>query len=298
MVESLTTEARNPDSMHIDQLSPLEIARLMNREDRRVVDAVEAELPRIARGIDMMTEALGSGHRVLYVGAGTSGRLGILDAVEWPPTFGVGSEGVEVILAGGLNAFTKAAEEAEDDAAEGAAQVERKARPGDLVVGITASGTTPFVLGAIRQARAMGVATLGITCNRPTPLEDAADWTIAPVVGPEVVTGSTRLKAGTAEKMVLNILSTGAMIRLGKVYENLMVDFRATNAKLRERAIRTLQAATGASREACQQAFEAADHHVKVAIVMLKCGLDRRAAQKRLEEAGGFVQRALEGCAG
>ncbi|MBO2520142.1 MULTISPECIES: N-acetylmuramic acid 6-phosphate etherase [Limnochorda] len=295
MAEHLTTESRNPASLHIDQLSPLEIARLMNHEDRRVVEAVEAELPRIARGIEMMAEALGSGHRVLYVGAGTSGRLGILDAVEWYPTFGVGEEGVEVILAGGVEAFLKAVEEAEDDEADGAAQVAQRARPGDLVVGISASGSTPFVLGAVRQARAMGVATLGLTCNRPSALEELADWTIAPVVGPEVVAGSTRLKAGTAEKMVLNILSTGAMIRLGKVYQNLMVDFRPTNAKLRERALRILQEVTGASREACQEAFEASHQQVKVAIVMLRCGLDREAAEQRLEEAGGFVQRALEG---
>lgn len=296
MVESLTTESRNPESLHIDQLSALEIARLMNREDGRVVAAVEAELPRIARGIEMMAKALGSGHRVLYVGAGTSGRLGILDAVEWYPTFGVGSEGVEVILAGGLDAFVKAAEEAEDDSTEGAVQVARRVRPGDLVVGITASGRTPFVLGAIRKARELGAATLGLTCNRPSALEEAADWTIAPVVGPEVVAGSTRLKAGTAQKMVLNMLSTGAMIRLGKVYQNLMVDFRPTNAKLRERALRILQEATGTSREACQEAFEASGRQVKVAIVMIRCGLDREAAQRRLAQAGGIVRHAIEGC--
>src|SRR5690606_7649889 len=203
----------------------------------------------------------------------TSGRLGVLDAVEWYPTFGVGREGVEVVLAGGLEAFTRAAEEAEDDTGDGAAQIEARARAGDLVVGLTASGFTPFVIGALQAARRLGAATLGITCNRPSAVEELADLTVAPVVGPEVVTGSTRLKAGTAQKMVLNMLSTGAMIRLGKVYENLMVDFRATNAKLRERAIRTLQSATGASREACEEAFERSNHQVKVAIVMLLCGL-------------------------
>ncbi|BAS28298.1 N-acetylmuramic acid 6-phosphate etherase [Limnochorda pilosa] len=298
MVDRLTTESRNLQSMEIDRLSPLEIARLMNREDRRVVEAVEAELPRIARGIEMMTETLAAGRRVLYVGAGTSGRLGLLDAVEWLPTFGVGQEAVEVILAGGLDAILQAAEEAEDDAEGGAAQVLRRAQPGDLVVGLTASGATPFVIGAVTAARRLGATTLGVTCNRPSVLEETADWTIAPVVGAEVVTGSTRLKAGTAQKMVLNMLSTGAMIRLGKVYENLMVDLRATNSKLRDRAVRTLQEATGAPREACEQAFQESGHQVKVAIVMLHCGLDREAAQRRLEQVGGFVRRAIEGCSG
>ena len=291
----LTTESRNPRSLAIDAMEPIEIVRLMNDEDRKVVDAVARAAPQIAKGIELMAATLRNGRRVYYVGAGTSGRLGLLDAVELLPTFGVGPESVRTILAGGEAAVYKAVEGAEDDEKQGEREVERRVERGDLVLGIAASGTTPFVLGAVRAAKRIGASTVGITCNAGSPLETLADHTIAVVVGPEVIAGSTRLKAGTAQKMVLNMLSTGAMIRLGKVYQNLMVDLRATNRKLRDRSRRIVTEATGATDDEALAALGAAGGDVKTAIVMIRRGVSPDEARALLQAAGGSIRRAVEG---
>ncbi|MBE3574884.1 MAG: N-acetylmuramic acid 6-phosphate etherase [Firmicutes bacterium] len=287
------TESRNLATLHIDELSALEIATLMNQEDQKVPQAVAAVLPEIARGIDRMATVLSQGGRVLYVGAGTSGRLGLLDAAEWRPTFGVENGVAKALLAGGPQAVYESVEEAEDDFDSGKAVILREATAKDLVVGITASGNTPFVLGALTAARQLGAASLAIACNRPSRVEQVTDLAILPVVGPEVIAGSTRLKAGTAQKMVLNMLSTGAMIRLGKVYQNLMVDLRPTNEKLVGRAIHTIQTVTGVSHEEATQAFLAADRHVKTAIVMILAGVSAAQARQGLQEAQGFVRKAV-----
>ena len=291
----LTTEARNPLTNRLDEVSAFEIARLMNREDSLVALAVRDELPAIARAIELAASCLAGGGRVIYVGAGTSGRIGLLDASEWQPTFGVDPDMVKVVLAGGPQAAFAPVEEAEDDEQEGYRRTRELARPGDLVVGLTASGRTPFVIGGLRAARDVGARTVSISCNRPSPVEALADVAIAPVVGPEVLAGSTRLKAGTAQKMVLNMLSTGAMVRLGKVYQNLMVDMRATNEKLRRRAVRMVQEATGCTEDEAQQALLEAGMHVKTAIVMILAGVSAQEARARLQAAGGFVRRAIMG---
>jgi len=288
-----TTETRNPKSMRIDVMEPIDIVRLMNDEDRLVVDAVAKAAPGIARGIEMMAATLREGRRVYYVGAGTSGRLGLLDAVELLPTFGVGSESVRVILAGGEQAVYSPVEGAEDDEEQGAREVEQKAQAGDLVIGIAASGATPFVAGSLKAARRIGAKTIGVVCNANSPIEKLVDLAITVVVGPEVITGSTRLKAGTAQKMVLNMISTGAMVRLGKVYQNLMVDVQATNRKLRERARRIVADATGAVAEQAAAALADAGGEVKTAIVMLKRGVDAGEARRLLAGAGGSIRRVL-----
>lgn len=293
-MELLTTESRNPRSLAIDAMEPIEIVRLMNDEDRKVVEAVSQAAPQIAQGIEMMTETLRSGRKVYYVGAGTSGRLGLLDAVELLPTFGVGEESVRTILAGGEAAIYKAVEGAEDDEEQGAWEVERQVEKGDLVLGIAASGGTPFVLGSLRAARRVGASSIGITCNAGSAVESLADLTITVVVGPEVIAGSTRLKAGTAQKMVLNMLSTGAMVRLGKVYQNLMVDLQATNRKLRERSRRIVVEVTNATDEQALEALTAAGGELKTAIVMLKRDVSPQEARRLLEAAGGSIRKAVD----
>ena len=293
-LQDLTTESHNPLSRDLDRLSSFEIARLMNQEDALVALAVRDELPAIARAIDLAAATLAAGGRVVYVGAGTSGRLGMLDASEWQPTFGVDPDVVRVILAGGPQAVHSPVEDAEDDEQEGYRRVRETVRSGDLVVGLAASGRTPFVVGALRAARDVGARTVSIACNRPSPIEALADVAIAPVVGPEVLAGSTRLKAGTAQKMVLNMISTGAMVRLGKVYRNLMVDMLATNDKLRRRALRMVRAATGCTEEQAADALSRAGMHVKTAIVMLLAGVGVEEARARLVAAGGFVRRAVQ----
>ncbi len=294
MDNRLTTETRNPRSLEIDAMEPLEIVRLMNDEDRKVVEAVSKAAPEIARGIDMMTETLRSGRKVYYVGAGTSGRLGLLDAVELLPTFGVGEESVRTILAGGEAAIYKAVEGAEDDEEQGQREVERQVEKGDLVLGIAASGGTPFVLGSLKAARRVGASSIGITCNADSAVEKLADLTITVVVGPEVIAGSTRLKAGTAQKMVLNMLSTGAMVRWGKVYQNLMVDLQATNRKLRERSRRIVVEVTGATDDQALDALTRADGELKTAIVMLKMGVPAGKARRLLEASKGSIRQALQ----
>ncbi len=288
------TEARNPRTTGIDTLLSLEIVRLINDEDARVADAVRGELERIAQAVDTIVERLRRGGRLFYFGAGTSGRLGVLDASEMVPTYSTPPDLVQAFIAGGDVALRRSVEAAEDDS-EAGAQVAREAGVSecDVVVGITASGGAPWVLGVVAEAQRCGAATVGITCNPDSPLARLAEVVIAPVVGPEVIAGSSRMKAGTAQKLVLNMLSTATMVRLGKVYENLMVDVRPTNAKLRRRAVRILQQASGAGAEDARRALQATGYEVKPALVMLLAGVDADEARRRLATAEGFVRRAL-----
>jgi N-acetylmuramic acid 6-phosphate etherase len=289
-----STEAANPATRDLDLLPVLEQARLMNAEDHRVPEAVAAALPAVAIAVTKIAEALGSGGRLLYVGAGTSGRIAALDAAECPPTFGTDPEMVQAVLAGGPRALVESVEGAEDDAAAGAREIDvRDVSPADVVVGIAASGETPFTVAAVRRARERGAWTAGVACNTGSSLETACDLAIIPLVGPEVLGGSTRLKAGTAQKLVLNMLSTLAMVHLGKIYGNLMVGLRATNAKLRRRAARIVAAAASAGEDQADAALGRAGGRVPVAIVMLRLGLDARAASERLDLAGGSLRRAL-----
>jgi N-acetylmuramic acid 6-phosphate etherase len=290
------TEAINPRTRNLDLLPVLDQARLMNAEDREVPAAVAAVVPQIAEAVGRITDALRRGGRLLYVGAGTSGRLAVLDAAECPPTFGTPPDLVQAVLAGGPGAVTQAAEGVEDDTHGGEREIDaRSVGPADVVVGIAASGGTPFVLGAVRRARARGAATIALACAPSSPLEAACHMAIVPLVGPEVIAGSTRLKAGTAQKLVLNMLSTLAMVQLGKVYGNLMVGLRPTNDKLRRRAVRIVEAATGATPTEAEEALARAEGRVPVAIVMLAAKLDAGAAAARLARAGGSVRRAVGG---
>jgi N-acetylmuramic acid 6-phosphate etherase len=293
------TETRNPATESIDALGTLEMVRLMNEEDSRVAGAVAEVAPAVAQAIDLVAERMRRGGRLIYVGAGTSGRLGALDAAEAPPTFGVPRGVVVALQAGGAQALTEAIEGAEDDAGAGAHDIAAlNVTALDSVIGIAASGRTPYVLGALTEAKRRGALVVGLVCARPSALETLADLTIAPAVGPEVITGSTRLKAGTAQKMVLNMLSTGVMIRLGKTYGNLMVDVQPTNAKLRERARRiVLQACDSAGKrisdEEAAAALEAAGGEVKTAIVSLLLEVTADDARRRLSDASGSVRAVL-----
>ena len=288
------TESRNPRTAHIDELSADELVRVINAEDARVAPAVAVELPRIADAIERVAERLRRGGRLIYFGAGTSGRLGVLDAAECPPTFGTDPELVVARLAGGAQAITQSVEGAEDDREAGArAVIDMTVSERDSVLGIAASGGTPFVLGALEEARRRGALTLSLACNRPSPVEALADIAIAPLVGPEVITGSTRLKAGTAQKMVLNMLSTGVMIRLGKTLGNLMVDVRPINIKLRERARRIVSEACDLSPSAAAALLERCGDEVKTAIVACRASLEPTEARARLAEADGRIQAAI-----
>lgn len=289
------TEQRNPATAGIDRLSALEICRLINREDRRIAPAVRAELPRIARAVELAEGALRAGGRLIYVGAGTSGRLGVLDASEMPPTYGVDPAMVQGIIAGGPAALTSAREGAEDRPEDGAREIdERQVGPEDFVFGIAASGTTPFVHGALGRAKERGARTGFLLCTPPADWMVAAyDVVVAPLVGPEVVTGSTRMKAGTATKIVLNMISTGAMVRLGKVFGNLMVDLRVTNQKLRDRSERILMETLDVGRGDARVLLRSARGSVKTAMVMHWTGLDRAAAEARLRRVDGRLGDAL-----
>ena len=290
-----TTEARHPGSDDIDELSTIELVRLMNAEDARVAVAIATELAAIAAAIDRIADRMRRGGRLIYIGAGTSGRLGVLDAAECPGTFSTAPGQVLAVMAGGPGALTGAAEDAEDDEAGGvAAAVDRAVVRADSVVGISASGRTPYVIGALGESRRRGALTIALAANRPSPLEVVADVSIAPMVGPEILTGSTRLKAGTAQKMVLNMLSTGVMIRLGKTFGNLMVDVRPRNAKLRERARRIVQEATGTTAGESQALLEAAEGDVKVAVVTALGQVPPAHARVALERTGGVVRLALD----
>jgi N-acetylmuramic acid 6-phosphate etherase len=293
--ESRLTEQRNPASRNLDRMSAREIVELMNREDRRVAVAVGKELPSIARAVDAIVARIGKGGRLIYVGAGSSGRMAVLDAAECQPTFGTPAGLVQALIAGGERAITQAVEGAEDDVSQAERELrKRKLTRHDVIVGVTASGTTPYVLAALRYARARGAATVAITSNRKMPVARLARIVIAAEVGPEVLTGSTRMKAGTAQKMVLNMLSTAAMTRLGHIYENLMIDVVQTNTKVAKRVLRILAQASGKSVSAAEHALRAAGHNMRVALVMLNRGVGAREAGKRLAGAGGNLRRALD----
>jgi N-acetylmuramic acid 6-phosphate etherase len=288
------TEQRNPRTERIDVASSLEIVDLMNGEDARVAGAVQAERERIAAAIDLVVAAFQQGGRLVYVGAGTSGRLGVLDATECPPTFGTPPTMVVGVIAGGYGALVKSVEGAEDDVNAGAAAMDTAVvSPRDVVVGIAASGTTPYVGAALSRAQTLGAKTVLVTCSTPPQLlTETCDVVIVPKVGPEALTGSTRLKAGTATKLALNTISSGAMIRLGKVYGNLMVDLMALSDKLKDRGERIVMECVGVDRSKARAAIEQAGGSVKLAIVMVKKGLRREEAQRVLDDAGGFVRRA------
>ena len=288
------TEQRNQASKNLDHMSSIEIVRLMNREDRKVAPAVARELPAIARAVDAIVPRMEAGGRLIYVGAGTSGRLGVLDASECPPTFGTSPEDVLAQIAGGKRAITKPVEGAEDDKGAARRDLEKIAVKGnDSVVGLAASGTTPYVLAAVAYAKRRGALTIGVTANRKSPLAKAAEIAITPDVGPEILTGSTRLKAGTAQKMVLNMLSTATMVRLGHAYENLMIDLTKSNQKLADRAKRILVEATGESVSEAEHALRQSKHNLRVALIMLKRRISAEKAQKALESTGGDLRRAL-----
>ncbi|MFJ4977749.1 N-acetylmuramic acid 6-phosphate etherase [Streptomyces coeruleorubidus] len=293
-LESLTTEAFRPDLAGIDRLPTLDIARLMNGEDATVAGAVAARLPQIAAAIDALAERMARGGRLVYAGAGTAGRLGVLDASECPPTFNTDPSRVVGLIAGGPQAVVTSVEGAEDSRELARADLEPLGlTPDDTVVGISASGRTPYAIGAVEYARSHGSLTIGLACNADSPLAAAAEHGVEIVVGPELLTGSTRLKAGTAQKLVLNMLSTITMIRLGKTYGNLMVDVRASNDKLRARSHRIVALATGAGDEEIERALAATDGEVKNAILTILADVDGPTAARLLDESDGHLRAAL-----
>jgi N-acetylmuramic acid 6-phosphate etherase len=292
--ERRRSEQRNAASKNLDRMSAMQIVRLMNREDRNVAAAVGRALPAIARAVDVIVKAIRGGGRLIYVGAGSSGRMAVLDAAECPPTFGTSPKLVQALIAGGRPAVTGAVEGAEDSVANARRDLRAKSLTRhDVLVGITASGTTPYVLAALKHARKHGATTVAITVNPKTPVARLANILIATEVGPEVLTGSTRLKAGTAQKMVLNMLSTAAMARLGHVYENLMIDVKPSNQKVSDRIVRILAEASGTSLSASEHALRQSGHNMRVALVMLKLGTDFRGAQRKLVAAHGDLHEAL-----
>jgi len=296
MLDDRLTEQRNPRSARIDAHSALEIVDLINAEDRQVAEAVAAERESIARAMELVVQAFRSGGRLFYVGAGTSGRLGVLDAAEMPPTYGTDPRMVQGIIAGGHEALVRAQEGAEDFPEDGARAVDdRGVGSDDVVLGIATSGSTPYVHGALARARELGARTGFLLCTPPSEeLRATHDVVVAPLVGAEVITGSTRMKAGTATKLVLNTITTGAMVLLGKVYGNLMVDLQVTCRKLQDRGERILMATAGVERERARELLSDADGHVKTALVMAKLQVDAAEARRRLEAAGGVVATVLE----
>lgn len=294
-LDRLVSEERNPRTMGIDLMSTPEIVATINGEDRLVPEAVGKTLPQVAQAVDRIVEAFGKGGRLVYIGAGTSGRLGVLDASECPPTFGVPPTMVVGVIAGGLGALVSAVEGAEDSAEGGAADLRAiDLTNRDVVVGIAVSGRTPYVIGALNYAKSLGVVTVSLTCNPDSAIAGLADISIAPLVGPEVVTGSTRLKSGTAQKLVLNMLSTASMIRIGKTYQNLMVDVRTSNEKLLARAVRIVMQATDCPEQVAEDALERTGNDVKLAILTILTGQNVEEARAAMAGAGGFLRRALE----
>lgn len=294
----MLTEQINPNTTDIDRLSVQEIVQRINREDRGVAQIVETALPQIAQAVEGIVERLRSGGRMFYVGAGTSGRLGMLDAAECVPTFSVSRELVQAVIAGGDIAVTRSVEGVEDDRAAGGTDLKaRNLSAADVVVGIAASGRTPYALGAVAYGREVGALTVGIACNQPAPLLEEVDIAIALPVGPEVIAGSTRMKAGTATKMALNMLSTASMIKLGKVYGNLMVDVLVANDKLASRARSIVTHITGLDAAAADELLQQAGKQVKVAVVMHTCAVDRETAERTLQENDGFLRHVLENSA-
>ncbi len=294
-LQHLVSEGRNPRSMGIDVVSTSELLEIINAEDRLVPDAVGKTLPDIARAVDTIVHAFGHGGRLIYIGAGTSGRLGVLDASECPPTFGVPPTMVIGLIAGGQQALTSAREGAEDRADNGVADLRAIGLSNkDVVVGIAVSGRTPYVIGALDYAKRIGATAVALTCNPDSPIAKMADISIAPVVGPEVLTGSTRLKSGTAQKLVLNMLSTASMVRIGKTYQNLMVDMIASNEKLAARAVSIVTQATGCSDETARAALESTGRNAKLAILVVLTGKSADEARADLAKADGFLRRALD----
>ncbi|MFB1073278.1 N-acetylmuramic acid 6-phosphate etherase [Vibrio diabolicus] len=290
----LVSEGRNPETMDIDLLPSFDIVQRLNQQDKLVPIAVEKVLPEIAQAVDKITEAFKVGGRLFYIGAGTSGRLGVLDASECPPTFGTAPEMVVGIIAGGKEAMFRAKEGAEDAPELGEQDLKENAlTQRDVVVGIAASGRTPYVIGGLEYANELGATTVALSCNPDSPIADIADIAISPVVGPEALTGSTRLKSGTAQKLVLNMLTTASMIRLGKSYQNLMVDVKATNAKLVARAARIVMQATDCTNQEAKTALKETDYDAKLAILMILTGLDKESATEQLKAKQGYLRKVV-----
>ncbi|MFW5438063.1 N-acetylmuramic acid 6-phosphate etherase [Paenibacillus apiarius] len=293
-ISALLTEQRNPRTMNIDQMSTRDILNVIHQEDRSVMEAVYRVLPQVEEAVESVHASLKNKGRLFYVGAGTSGRLGFVDAAECPPTYSTPPEWIQAVIAGGNGAVYAAVEGAEDDEEQGAEDLrQRSLSHSHVVIGIAASGRTPYVIGALNYARSIGAATIALSSNERAAISRAADIAIEALVGPEVVTGSTRMKAATAHKMILNMISTSVMIKLGKVYENLMVDLNASNYKLQERARGIVMTVTGADYKTAEQTLALADQEVKTAIVMLEAGLDAREARERLVRTGGSVRQAI-----
>jgi len=295
-LNNLSTEKRNQNSMNIDAASTAEILKIINDEDKSIPSAIEKELPYIEKAVDVIVNSLKNGGRLLYFGAGTSGRLGVLDAVECPPTFGTPDGLIEGFIAGGKEAMFKAQEGAEDFEENGMKAVdEATVNKNDVVCGIAASRRTPYAIGAVKRAKEIGAATIFITCNPRKQFNiEAVDIAICPYVGQEVIMGSTRMKSGTAQKLVLNMLTTASMVRLGKVYENMMIDLQMTNQKLVERSKRIVMTITGVSYEEAADYLIKAEGHVKTALVMIKANVGIKEAKERLKKTSGFVRRAIE----
>lgn len=294
-LNNMTTESRNPNTMDLDTMTALEIVTVMNREDEQVPLAIRACLPQIARCAEISAEALGRGGRIIYMGAGTSGRLGVLDAVECPPTFGVPYGTVMGLVASGANAFDRPMEDAEDSPAEGVKDLKAIGlKKEDILIGIAASGRTPYVLGGLEYANSLGCHTAAIVCNRNSPMAGLAELAIEVFPGPECLTGSTRLKAGTCQKIILNMISTAAMVRCGKVYQNLMVDMDPCNEKLVVRARKIVMEATGCGETEAAETLTLAGGHIKTAITMLLAGCGAEEATARLTRAGGHVRKAIQ----
>ncbi len=294
-LSQLVSEGRNPETMDIDLLPSLDIVERINQQDKLVPLAVEKVLPEIALAVDKITAAFKVGGRLIYMGAGTSGRLGVLDASECPPTFGVSDQMVIGLIAGGPEAILKAKEGAEDSPSLGEHDLKSiEFNNKDVVVGIAASGRTPYVIGGLKYANKIGATTVALSCNPDSPIADIAEIAISPVVGPEALTGSTRLKSGTAQKLVLNMLTTASMIRIGKSYQNLMVDVKATNEKLVARAARIVMQATECSEEQATQVLKQTDYEVKLAILMILTDLDLDTARQQLANQDGFLRKAVE----
>lgn len=295
----LTTERRNPASAHIDSCTTLEMVTIMQQEDSKIASAIEKILPEIARAIDATSQRLENGGRLFYLGAGTSGRLGTLDASECPPTYGTDPELVQGLIAGGIPAIFRAQEGAEDNPGLAVHDLkEHGFSAKDVLVGIAASGRTPYVIGGLKYARELGALTIALACSEHAEIAALADIALTPVTGPEVVTGSTRMKAGTAQKLVLNMLSTGTMIKLGKVYGNLMVDVKASNKKLEERAIRIVMEGSGCERTEAEKALKGADGHAKLAILMVVAGVSAGEGKALLERTSGHLAAAIRLAAG
>jgi N-acetylmuramic acid 6-phosphate etherase len=295
-LSKLTTEQRNQNSMNMDEMSTMEMLRMMNEEDQKVAFAVEKVLPQVEHAIENIYEALQNGGRLFYVvGAGTSGRLGIMDASECPPTFMTPPEMVQTVMAGGNDAFFQAVEGSEDSEKSGEADVKEKGiTKNDVILGITASGRTPYPIGALKYARQIGAYTASLSCNENSRISSFADCSIEVIVGPEILTGSTRMKAATAHKMILNMISTATMVKLGKVYENLMVDVHASNYKLKERAKRNIMEITNVSYEKAEEVLRQTNHEVKPAIVMIKAGVSVKEAKAVIDENNGYVRKAID----